>query len=161
MKETEILVRLNQTQGYQFEIIFGDQVPNILGDEPAPLGTGLGPSPVQMLAAAVGNCLSASILFTLKKFKQSPEPVSCDVSAEVGRNSEGRLRVVKINAKLILGVPASSLVHLDRVLEQFEAYCTVTKSVGLGIPVLIEVVDALGVQLKSPAGLQESVINTI
>jgi uncharacterized OsmC-like protein len=161
MKDTEILVRLNQTHGYQFEIIFGDQVPNILGDEPAPLGTGLGPSPVQMLAAAVGNCLSASILFTLKKFKQSPEPISCDVSAEMGRNSEGRLRVVKMNAKLIFGVPASSLVHLDRVLEQFEAYCTVTKSVGLGIPIFIEVVDALGVQLKSPAGLQETVDNTI
>jgi uncharacterized OsmC-like protein len=148
MSDTNIHVRLHQKQNYQFDIVFGDQVPDILGDEPAPLGTGLGPSPVQLLTAAVGNCLSASILFTFKKFKQSPEPIACDVQAEIGRNAEGRLRILGIKAVLSLGVPAASLAHLDRVLEQFEAYCTVTQSVGLGIPVRIEVLDALGVQLK-------------
>jgi uncharacterized OsmC-like protein len=150
MSETTIQVRLNQKLGYQFDILFGGQVPDILGDEPTPLGTGLGPSPVQLLAAAVGNCLSASLLFTLKKFKQSPEPISCDVEAEIGRNAEGRLRVLRIKAVLRLGVPAASIARLDHTLEQFEAYCTVTQSVGLGIPVTIEVVDALGVKLKSP-----------
>lgn len=148
MSETSIHVQLNQKRDYQFDIQFGGEVPDIMGDEPAPLGAGQGPSPVQLLAAAVGNCLSDSLLFALRKFKQAAEPLRCDVEAEVGRNAEGRLRVLGIKAVLTLGVPAASLEHLDRVLGQFEAYCTVTQSVGQGIPVSIEVVDALGVRLK-------------
>lgn len=79
------------------------------------MGNGLGPSPVQMLAAAVGNCLADSFLFALRKFKQSPEPLRCEVQAEVGRNAEGRLRVLKIKARLTLGAPAAGLEHLDRM----------------------------------------------
>ena len=148
MSEESIHVQLHQKKDYQFDVHFGGDVPAVMGDEPAPLGLGQGPSPVQFLAAAVGNCLSDSLLFSLRKFKQSPEPLQCDVHAEVGRNAEGRVRVLGIRAVLTLGVPAASLEHLDRVLGQFEMYCTVTQSVGQGIPVRIEVVDALGVRLK-------------
>lgn len=148
MSDTSIHVQLHQKQNYQFDVHFGGEVPDVMGDEPAPLGAGQGPSPVQLLAAAVGNCLSDSLLFALRKFKQAPEPIACDVHAEVGRNAEGRLRVLGIKAVLTLGVPAASLEHLDRVLGQFESYCTVTQSVGQGIPVSIEVVDALGARLK-------------
>lgn len=148
MSESTIHVQLQQKQDYQFDISFGAAVPNIMGDEPAPLGTGQGPSPVQLLAAAVGNCLSDSLLFALRKFKQAPDPMRCEVQADVGRNAEGRLRVLSIKATLTLGVPAASLQHLDRVLAQFEAYCTVTQSVGQGIAIQTEVFDALGVKLK-------------
>jgi uncharacterized OsmC-like protein len=148
MSESNVHVQLHQKKDYQFNVRFGDGVPDLMGDEPAPLGAGQGPSPVQLLAAAVGNCLSDSLLFALRKFKQAPEPLSCDVHAEVGRNAEGRLRVLAIKAVLTLGVPAASLEHLDRVLGQFETYCTVTQSVGQGIAVSVEVVDALGVRLK-------------
>ncbi len=148
MSETRIHVQLRQQQNYQFEIDFGAGIALLMGDEPAPLGAGQGPSPVQLLAAAVGNCLSDSLLFALRKFKQAPEPIQCDVQAEVGRNAEGRLRVLQIKAVLTLGVPAAALAQLERVLQQFEAFCTVTQSVGQGIPVQIEVLDALGVRLK-------------
>ncbi len=148
MSEQTIHVTLRQQQDYRFENVFGGEVSNITSDEPAPLGTGLGPSPVQLLAAAVGNCLSDSLLFALRKFKQKPEPIGCDVQAEVGRNAEGRLRVLKMHARLRLGVPASALEHLDRVLGQFETYCTVTQSVGQGIPVTVEVLDVTGQRLK-------------
>ena len=148
MSETSIHVQLQQKQDYQFDIHFGPDIPVVMGDEPAPLGAGQGPSPVQLLAAAVGNCLSDSLLFSLRKFKQAPEPMRCDVHAEVGRNAEGRLRVLEIKAVLTLGVPAASLAHLERVLDQFQAYCTVTQSVGQGIAISVEVVDALGVRLK-------------
>ena len=103
---------------------------------------------MQLLAAAVGNCLSDSLLFALRKFKQAPEPIRCEVTAEVGRNPEGRLRVLAMHAVLTLGVPAASLAHLDRVLAQFETYCTVTQSVGQGIAIGLEVHDALGQRLK-------------
>ncbi|HMM84696.1 OsmC family protein [Azohydromonas sp.] len=141
-------VRLTQRRDYQFEVDFGAGVPALLADEPAPLGQGAGPSPVQLLAAAVGNCLSDSLLFALRKFKQRPEPMSAEVTAEVGRNAEGRLRVLGITASLTLGAPADTIEHLDRVLGQFEAFCTVTQSVGQGIPVRVQVFDAHGLQLK-------------
>jgi uncharacterized OsmC-like protein len=148
MSESLVHVHLLQKQDYQFDIQFGAGIPAVMGDEPAPLGAGLGPSPVQLLAAAVGNCLSDSLLFALRKFKQAPEPLRCEVRAEVGRNAEGRMRVLGINATLTLGVPAAELQHLDRVLDQFEAYCTVTQSVGQGIPIGIEVLDNQGTVLK-------------
>jgi len=146
---TTVTVQLHQQQDYQFRIAFGGDVPDVLGDEPAPLGQGQGPSPVQLLAAAVGNCLSDSLLFALRKFKQAPEPIACEVHAEVGRNAEGRVRVLGMQAALTLGVPAASLEHLDRVLATFEGYCTVTQSVRQGIPVQVTVRDALG-QLLMP-----------
>lgn len=148
MSDSGVHVRLTQKQDYQFDIHFGEGIPVVMGDEPVPMGEGKGPSPVQLLAGAVGNCLSDSLLFALRKFKQAPDPIECDVHAEVGRNEQGRLRVLSIRAVLKLGVPASSLAHLDRVLSQFEAYCTVTQSVSQGIPVSIEVIDAQGIRLK-------------
>ncbi|MFN4265548.1 MAG: OsmC family protein [Aquabacterium sp.] len=148
MSESTIIVNLTQKQDYQFDVSFANGVPSLHCDEPAPLGQGTGPSPVQLLAAAVGNCLSDSLLFALRKFKQAPEPIRTEVTAEVGRNDEGRVRVLNMKAKLQLGVAAGSLQHLDRVLSQFEAFCTVTQSVGQGIPIQVEVWDAENQRLK-------------
>jgi uncharacterized OsmC-like protein len=148
MSNESVTVRLAQRQDYQFDVQFGPGVPALLADEPPPLGQGQGPSPVQLLAAAVGNCLSDSLLFALRKFKQQPEPLQCEVSAEVGRNAEGRLRVLGLQATLTLGVPAEALEHLERVLSTFESYCTVTQSIAQGIPVRVQVIDAQGAVLQ-------------
>lgn len=148
MSESNVRITLRQQQDYRFQVDFGEGIAPLQADEPAPLGTGQGPSPVQLLAAAVGNCLSDSLLFALRKFKQAPEPLHCTVDAEVGRNEQKRLRVLKMTAALHLGVPASSLEHLDRVLDQFEAYCTVTQSVGQGIAIELQVFDSTGQRLK-------------
>lgn len=148
MSEKTITVELHQRSGYQFDIEFNEGMPKLMSDEPAPLGEGKGPSPVQLLAAAVGNCLSDSLFFALSKFKQSPEPIHTVVHAEIGRNPEGRVRVLGIEAKLHLGVEAHQLANLDRVLEQFEAFCTVTQSVGQGIPIHTRVLDVKGLILK-------------
>jgi uncharacterized OsmC-like protein len=148
MSSSMVRVELTQQQDYRFDIHFGEGIPVLVGDEPAPLGGGQGPSPVHLLCAAVGNCLSDSLLFALRKFKQQPEPLRCTVEAEVGRNAEGRMRVLQLQARLQLGVPAAALEHLDRVLSQFEEFCTVTQSVRQGLPVNLEVWDAEGVQLK-------------
>jgi uncharacterized OsmC-like protein len=148
MAHDNVNVRLVQRQDYQFDVQFGGDVPALLADEPPPLGAGQGPSPMQLLAAAVGNCLSDSLLFALRKFKQKPDPIQCEVNCEVGRNAQGRLRVLAIRATLTLGVPAEALEHLERVLTSFEAYCTVTQSIGQGIPVTVSVLDAQGAVLK-------------
>ena len=148
MANDSVTVRLLQQQDYQFDVQFGAGVPALLADEPLPLGQGQGPSPVQLLAAAVGNCLSDSLLFALRKYKQRPEPIQCEVVAEVGRNEQGRLRVLAMQATLTLGVPAEALEHLERVLTSFENYCTVTQSIAQGIAVQVTVLDAQGAVLK-------------
>jgi|UniRef100_UPI0035B06DF9 uncharacterized OsmC-like protein len=148
MSEPRPRVLLRQQQDFQFEIDFGEGKPRLLGDEGPPLGQGAGPTPVQLLAAAVGNCLSDSLLFALRKFKQAPEPISCEVTAEIGRNADNRLRVLGLDVALKLGVPAAQLEHLDRVLVQFESFCTVGASVAQGIPLKVTVHDSTGAQLK-------------
>jgi len=47
-----------------------------------------------------------------------------------------------------LGNKGAQLNHLDRILGQFEDFCTVTQSVQAGIPVKISVIDGNGVSLK-------------
>lgn len=145
---TTASVSLQQQADYRFEIRFGGDIPGLIADEPAPLGKGEGPSPAQLLCASVGNCLSDSLLFALRKFKQAPDPLRCEVSADIGRNPEGRLRILAIHATLTLGVAASSLEHLDRALAQFEEFCTVTQSVRQALPVRVTVIDAEGRTLR-------------
>ena len=55
-----------------------------------------------MLVAAVANCLSASLLFSLRKFKNTPGTLVAHAQAELGRNDEGRLRVGRIGVTLEL-----------------------------------------------------------
>ena len=146
--DTRETVHLTQVRDYQFEVRFGGGIAALQSDLPPPLGGGLGPSPEQQLAAAVGNCLAASLLFSLRKYKLQPEPITAQASAEVGRNAEGRLRVQAIDVVLTLGQPAAALQQLERVLAQFEDFCTVTQSVRAGVDVRVQVLDALGVRLK-------------
>lgn len=148
MSNTPISVRLTQQRDYQFQLNFGDGIAPVLADEPPPLGAGQGPSPEQLLAASVGNCLAASLLFSLRKYKQQAEPIGADVTTTTGRNAENRLRIQAMQVVLTLGQPAAALQHLERALAQFEDFCTVTQSVRGSIDVKVQVLDALGVRLK-------------
>lgn len=143
-----ISVTITQKENYQFLVDFGAAIPSMLADEPAPLGKGNGPAPTHMLAAAVANCLSASLLFSLKKFKQDANGITTTATCVVDRNAENRLRVVRIDVAIQLGKSGAELEHLDRVLGQFEGFCTVTQSVQAGIPVAIAVTDSKGVRLQ-------------
>lgn len=146
-EEKSVSVTLEQRQDYQFTAVYDNGVPALTTDEPAPLGQGQGPSPVQLLATAVGNCLTDSLLFALRKFKQQAEPLRTEVTAEVGRNEKGRLRVLQIEAKIHLGVALIKLEHAERILAQFESFCTVTQSVAQGLPVKLSVLDVTGALL--------------
>jgi len=143
-----IKVELEQDADFRFGIKFGADIPVLYGDEPPPLGKASGPSPSQLLAAAVGNCLSDSLLFALRKFKQKPEPIRTEVEATIDRNEQNRMRVLRIAVRITVGVLGAQLEHIDRVLAQFEEFCTVTQSVRQGIPVDVSVFDSAGVQLK-------------
>ncbi len=141
-------VTLTQEAGYRFAVRYSESQPPFHGDEGPPLGAGDGATPLQLLAAAVGNCLSSSLTFAYGKFRQSPGPLATTAQALVGRNEHNRLRVQEIRVRIRLGVPAASLEHTDRVLAQFEDFCTVTASVRQAIPVAIEIEDSAGLRLK-------------
>ncbi|MFM9113603.1 MAG: OsmC family protein [Polynucleobacter victoriensis] len=134
-------VKLVQQEDYRFAIHFSDELPPFIGDEPPPLGRAAGPSPAQLLAAAVANCLSDSLLFALRKFKQSPEPIETIATCQVVRNAENRLRILAIDVELSIGVLASSIENLDRVLAQFQDFYTVSSSINPHIPVHVTVKD--------------------
>lgn len=141
-------VTLTRQSGYRFLVDFGDQLPQLLADEPAPLGEGTGPAPDHLLLAAVANCLSASLLFALQKFKQDPGDLKATATAELGRNDAKRLRILGIRVQLDLGCQAAELEHLDRVLAQFEEFCTVSMSVRQGIDIQVTVQDSTGAVVK-------------
>lgn len=141
-------VTVTQQKDYQFLVDFGESVPSMLADEPAPLGARTGPSPTQMLLASVANCLTASLLFALRKFKQDAGGIRATASARVERNAEKRLRVQEITVAISLGKPGSEIEQIDRILSQFEAFCTVSQSVRQGIPIVVTVDDGAGARLK-------------
>ncbi|MFM6985652.1 MAG: OsmC family protein [Hydrogenophaga sp.] len=141
-------VTITRQSGYQFLVDFGPAIPQMLADEPAPLGQGAGPAPDHMLLAAVANCLSASLLFALQKFKQDPGSLVATATPELGRDENRRLRIQRVHVQLELGKTAGDIEHLDRVLSQFEAFCTVSMSVRQGIAIDIEVRDGAGAIIK-------------
>ena len=143
-----VKVEVSQETGYRFAVRFGEGMPVVHADLAPPLGSASGPSPEHFLAAAVGNCLASSLLFSLRKFQQSPEPIRAVATAIEGRNDRNRLRVQAIRVTLTLGVPAEKLENLERVLGSFEDFCTVTASVRGAIAVEVEVLDSEGRKLK-------------
>ena len=142
-------VELEQREGYEFVVRFDrPEGAELLLDEPPPLGAGRGPNAARLVAAAVANCLSASLLFCLRgKFKQNPGPIRAMATGTLERNEKGHLRIAAIDVVLSLGDEKGSLAHLDRCLEQFEEFCMVTQSVRRGIPVSVKVVDEAGAEL--------------
>ena len=139
---------LEQQEDYAFLIRFDQDIPPLLTDEPPPLGRDAGPNPSRLLAASVANCLSASLLFALRKFKNNPGPIVTVVTAHMERNEAKRLRVGSVDVMIQVDSPADSLEHLDRVLDQFEDFCVVTQSVRSGFPVNVSVRDGTGKLLK-------------
>ncbi len=135
-------VQMRLLEGFKFEIDFGS-AGQILTDEPPPLGDGEGPNPSRLLAAAVANCLAASLLFAIRKFKEDPGQVSAQVRGDLERQ-EGRWRISKLSVELNLGTEAMTIPHLERALSQFENFCVVTQSVRQGIEVSVSVRDSNG-----------------
>ncbi len=146
--EQSIELSLEQVSDYEFRLRFDDtDAPDLLTDDPAPLGHGAGPNPSRLLLAAVANCLSASLLFSLRKFKNDPGKIAAHARATLARNEHGRWRVQRIEVELAMGAAAGSLEHLDRLLAQFEDFCVVTESVRQGIEVQVRVRDGSGALL--------------
>mgnify|MGYP003417163311 CR=1 FL=1 len=137
-------------RGFEFVAEFPDLPgsPAILLDEPSPLGDGRAPNAASGLAAAVGNCLSASLVVCLAgRCKQPLGPLRTTVHGELVRNDKGRMRIGHLDVTIHLLDNAADVQHFERCLAQFEDFCVVTESVRHGIPVGVRVVDAGGAQV--------------
>lgn len=128
-------VRVTQLDAYRFEVGFDRPYAPIVVDEPPPLGHEAGPNPTRMLAAAIGNCLAASLVFCLgKRGAKIERGIEARVNVDIVRTPEKRLRVGKVRVALKVppGVDAEALRACEST---FEDFCTVTASVRAGIEV--------------------------
>ena len=134
-------VHLSHARGFEFVASFPDlpDASPVLLDEPAPLGENQGPNAAALLAAAVGNCLAASLLFCLKKARVDVEGLTADVVTHVERNETGRLRIEGIDVDLLPSLDGADTARLARCGHLFEDFCMVTASVRRGIPVHVTV----------------------
>jgi uncharacterized OsmC-like protein len=138
MEETEFLTKMCRVEKYKFEISFNsDKIEPIFTDEPPPVGAGLYPNAGKLLAAAVGNCLCASLVFCMEKSRAEVPSICAEVSTTLQRNEKGRLRITHMDVKIFPQV--SDEAKFQRCREIFEDFCIVTQSVRKGIVVDVHV----------------------
>ena len=138
---SEIITKLKLLEGYRFNAEFDvEGMPNLIIDEPKPIGQSSGPNPTRLLSAAVGSCLSSSLLYCLSKAHVRVRNFETTVRANIERNEEGALRVKSIGVQIHLDAEEEDKSRVPRCLEIFENYCTVTSSVRKGIEVNVTMV---------------------
>ena len=131
---------LEQRERFLFDVTFdGPGWPVLRLDEPQPLGDGSAPNASRLLGAAVGNCLAASLLFCATRKGASLGSVHADVTVEIFRNENKRLRVGRITVVLDPEIDPATLEKARECLGLFEDFCTVTASIRQGIPVEVKV----------------------
>ena len=135
------IAHVQLVDGYRFRASFPDvpDAESVTMDEAAPLGTGAGPTPAGLLAAAVGGCMSASLTLCLNKAHLEPDAVNAHVTAHIGRNETGRLRIQGVDVELVpcfIGDDA----RFERCKSLFEQFCMVAESLRAGIPVNVHVI---------------------
>jgi organic hydroperoxide reductase OsmC/OhrA len=134
--QQDYTIRLTLDDGYAFTVDFDDPaLPLLRVDEPPPLGQGDGPNPIRLLGAAIANCLAASFLFCVRKARIDVDALRATATVHVTRSDTGRLRISGVDVELDPRFAAEPGARVDRCLELFEDFCTVTASVREGITV--------------------------
>ena len=132
-EEKTFRVELEWEGDFVFKVDFGlEGVDVLVMDEPEPVGGGTGPNAVRLVAAAVGNCLSASLLFCLNKSRVEVSGLKSNVRGVVARNEEGRWRLRELNVEIEIDGDGKGL---ERCIDIFENFCIVTQSIRRGIPI--------------------------
>ncbi len=136
----EFTIGVEQIEGYRFQANFDRPgLPPLVMDEPPPLGQETGPNPARLLAAALGGCLSMSLLFCLTKSRLRVDKIGAQVTMQMVRNEQRRLRVGKAIVTLKVEMPEEDRERARRCLGLFEDFCTVTASVRQGIDVEVHI----------------------
>jgi organic hydroperoxide reductase OsmC/OhrA len=148
----DLTITVELQKDYKFQVNFGNDWPRLVMDEPQPLGDNTGPNAVRVVAAAVGNCLSASALYCLRRAHIDVLGMTTTVTANIVRNEKGRLRIGGLVVRIEPVVQDEDIVRMRRCLEIFEDFCVVTESVRNGIDVRVAVDP--GTLARRPAGVR-------
>ncbi len=133
-------IAIDQVSDFEFRVKFDkENQAELLVDEPPPLGKDAGPSASRLLAAAIGNCLSASFLFCTRRAKLNLTGIHADVRTEVVRNAAGRLRIGRVVVEIDPKLSDTDREQARRCAAIFDDYCTVTAAVRQGIPVEVTI----------------------
>jgi organic hydroperoxide reductase OsmC/OhrA len=142
-KETgpeQFSLTIDQIRNFEFRVKFDkEQYLDLMMDEPHPIGDDKAPNASRLLAAAVGNCLSASFLFSARKVRADLRSLQTTVKVWNRRNEKGRLRIGTIKVEIAPTFDAADGAKIERCIGLFEDYCVVTQSVRNGIDVVVEV----------------------
>lgn len=132
-------IRISQKEGFLFQVDFdnANHDPLFL-DEPAPLGKDEAPNAARALAAAIGNCLGASLVFCLQKKGVKATGIVTKVHVDIVRNDHKRLRIGAVSVDLEVP-PGLDPAALEACKSSFEDFCTVTQSIRDGIDVKVAV----------------------
>lgn len=135
---SEFTIAIEQVEGFEFVIRFDkDWFAPARADEPPPLGHDAAPNAARYLAAAVGNCLAASLVFCAQRAGHPLGHVKATVRVELTRNERHRLRIGQIG--VAIDAPDTDDARVAGCLPVFEDFCVVTQSVRQGIPVRVTV----------------------
>ena len=135
----EFTLHVEQVDGFDFRVRFDkERYADLRMDEPPPLGHDASPNPARILAAAIGDCLSASLVFCLKRRGVVVDGLRSEVRVQLVRNENKRLRIgnVEVSIHPQGAIPDEAL---DACLKTFEDFCVVTQSVRQGIDVKVSV----------------------
>lgn len=144
-EEGRFTLHLEQLEGFEFKLRFDwDGLPDLVLDEPPPLGGRAGPNPSRLLAAAAANCLSASLLYCVTKNEPPAGAMRTAVTCRLVRNDKQRLRIGGMDVRIEVDGALAEAVRFRRCLDLFEDFCVVTASIREGIPVAVEVCDPAG-----------------
>lgn len=143
--QQDFSIALEWKQGYEFVVDFEQEgVPTLLTDEPPPLGEGGGHNPARLLAAAVGNCMSASLKYCLDRSRVELEDLRVRVEGSIARNERGRFRIAALRVRLEPTLAEQDLDRIGRCPEIFEDFCIVGQSVRQGIDIEVDVAPRSG-----------------
>ncbi len=148
-EEGRFKIQLEQREGFQINVAFDwKRAPDLLMDEPPPLGEQQGPNASRLLAAAAANCLSASLLYCVFKDEPPANSLRAEAVCVMVRNEQKRLRVGRLEITLILSEAITQSPRFARCKDLFEDFCVVSASIRQGIPMRIRLQDEAGNLIK-------------
>ncbi|HXN32128.1 MAG TPA: OsmC family protein [Polyangiaceae bacterium] len=135
---SEFTIEVEQLDQFEFVVRFDkESFAPVRADEPPPLGHDVAPNAARYLAVAVGNCLSASLLFCSQRAGHPLAHVKATVHVQLVRNEQRRLRIGQIEVSI--QAPGADGATLAKCLPTFEDFCVVTQSVRQGVLVRVSV----------------------
>jgi uncharacterized OsmC-like protein len=139
-EERSFKISMKRIKDFVFKVDFGISSVDFIFDEPEPVGGNAGPNASKVLFAAMGNCLTASLLFCLQKARVEVGEIETRVEGKMRRNEKGRWRIAEVSVEISPEIDLGKFKsQYDRCYDLFEDFCIVSQSIEEGIPINVEV----------------------